>query len=519
LAWTEKEKIPTVPIPSTVFTHPVDSELEKYDTLRLGRELFVEHRCAKCHTLTTDKGIPELALDAPSFDDIGSRRHFAWMADWIVDPKAQRATAHMPKLLHGAKDKQDAQAIAAFLASLKSDQSGGTLKADGEMIEAGKTLAERLHCAGCHVLPDAPEKDSKKIALAHVNLKFQPGSLVAFLKNPGTHYAWTRMPNFKLADEEASQLGAYLSSGAPMAKQAAPPDDAGVIQRGKKLVQISGCLNCHGLKLENEFKGKALAELPAAKWNQGCLAASPGDDSKAPDFGFTGVEREALRAFGATDRVSLTRHVPAEFAERQTRLLNCRACHGQIDGFPPLEILGGKLKPEWAAQFIAGEIPYKPRAEKHPKGEPWLPARMPAFKAPAVWLAQGLAMQHGFPPKTPPEPAIDMDAATIGHKLVGKTGGYSCISCHGVGPMEAKEVFESEGINLAYSAARLLRPYFQRWLRDPLSIDPQTKMPKYFEDGRSPLTDFYDGDAEKQIDAVWQYLRLGDKMPPPNSGE
>jgi hypothetical protein len=29
------------------------------------------------------------------------------------------------------------------------------------------------------------------------------------------------------------------------------------------------------------------------------------------------------------------------------------------------------------------------------------------------------------------------------------------------------------------------------------------------------LTDVYDGDGEKQIHAMWQYIRLGDKMPAP----
>ena len=33
--------------------------------------------------------------------------------------------------------------------------------------------------------------------------------------------------------------------------------------------------------------------------------------------------------------------------------------------------------------------------------------------------------------------------------------------------------------------------------------------------GTSPLTDVHNGDAMKQINAVWQYLLLGDKMPPP----
>ena len=61
-------------------------------------------------------------------------------------------------------------------------------------------------------------------------------------------------------------------------------------------------------------------------------------------------------------------------------------------------------------------------------------------------------------------------------------------------------------------AERLLPGYFRRWLRNPLSIDPQTKMPVYFDEGKSPLTETLDGDAEQQIEALWQYLRLGTQM-------
>ena len=84
--------------------------------------------------------------------------------------------------------------------------------------------------------------------------------------------------------------------------------------------------------------------------------------------------------------------------------------------------------------------------------------------------------------------------------------------------MLAMEVFESEGINLAYSADRLQPEYYRRWFRAPISIDPQTKMPVYFDDGKSPLTDVLDGDSEKQIAAVWEYLRLRDKMQAPKTG-
>src|SRR6185295_627512 len=147
-------------------------------------------------------------------------------------------------------------------------------------------------------------------------------------------------------------------------------------------------------------------------------------------------------------------------------------------------------------------------------------ARMPAFASRAELLAQAMAMRHGLPPQTPAEPPIDMEMTKVGQKLVSPDGGLSCISCHGIAKMEATQVFESAGINLSYAGARLQKSYFQRWLRNLLRVDPQTKMPVYFdEDGRSPLTEVLEGDGAKQIESVWQYIRLGSKMEPPGTGQ
>jgi hypothetical protein len=42
----------------------------------------------------------------------------------------------------------------------------------------------------------------------------------------------------------------------------------------------------------------------------------------------------------------------------------------------------------------------------------------------------------------------------------------------------------------------------------PLRIDPESKMPKFADDeGKTPLTQYYEGDARKQFDAIWEYLR------------
>ena len=504
LLWSEKGSL-WEPVHAGMVSRAVGNEsLVQQNKLRLGRELFFEARCAKCHT--TDAGAPELTMDAPSFEGIGVRRHFGWMANWILDPKAQRATATMPKLLHGPTAQADAEAIAAFLASQTGARDAGELKNDDESIESAKKLVEALHCTGCHNVPNIGDPDAKKLNLTHVNAKFPPAALLAFLKNPGTHYAWTRMPKFNFKDGEAEQLAGFLSSIAPMAKQPGPPTDAAILARGKQLVQSSGCLNCHTLKLDNQFKAKPLAELAAAQWTAGCLAEAAA--GKAPHYDFARAEREALQAFAATDRASLKRHVPVEFADRQARNLNCTSCHGQLDGFTRYELLGGKLKPEWMAQFIAGETKYKPRH--------WLAHRMPAFPKYAADFAIGLAMTHGFPPQTPAEPPLDVELAKVGQKLIGVDGGFSCISCHSVGTAKAAQVFESEGINFSYAVERIQRAYYERWTRNPLRIEPQTKMPVYFQDdGSSPLPDVLGGDTAKQLDAFWQFFRLGDKATPP----
>ncbi len=516
LLWSEKGSL-WEPISLGMLNRPAgNAALAQHDKMRLGRETFFEARCAKCHTtesfalgLGMKMEAPELAMDAPSFEGIGSRRHFGWMANWILDPKAQRATAQMPKLLHGPTAQADAEAIAAFLASQTGAVPAGELKRDDESIEAAKKLVEALHCTGCHNVPDIGDQDAKKLNLTHVNAKFPPAALLAFLKNPGAHYAWTRMPKFSFKDGEAEQLAGFLSSIAPMVKQPGAPTDAAVLARGKQLVQTSGCLNCHTLKLDNQFKAKPLAELAAPK-TSGCLAEAP--VGKAPHYSFTKVEREALQALwvgrGFSELVSVFRHVPVEFAERQARNLNCTACHGQLDGFTSYEKLGGKIKPEWMAQFIAGDVKYKPRH--------WLAHRMPAFPRYAADFGTGLAMTHGYAPKTPTEPPLDAELAKVGQKLIGVDGGFSCISCHSVGAVKAAQVFESEGINFAYTVERVQRAYYERWLRNPLRIEPQTKMPVYFqEDGASPLPDVLGGDTAKQLAAFWQFFRLGDKVTSP----
>ena len=66
--------------------------------------------------------------------------------------------------------------------------------------------------------------------------------------------------------------------------------------------------------------------------------------------------------------------------------------------------------------------------------------------------------------------------------------------------------------------ARLRQEFFVRWLQNPTYVDPTSKMPVYFDDeSKSMLGDVLGGSALKQIDTFWQFMKAGDKMPPPKT--
>ena len=479
---------PIQPLPFAALRYTDSPELQKATTLHTGRDLFIEHRCIKCHT--TESASAEFAVDAPSFEDLAARRNPAWIARWIADPKSLRPSARMPKIFHGPTAKENAQAIALFFASLSSNAPNATFTQSPQL---GKALFETLHCDACHIAPDATESDPQKISLQHVAEKFSPASLIAFLKQPNEHYPWIRMPRFRLTDDQRAQLAAFLFTAKVTTDSLPGPTDA-LIEHGKTLIQSSGCLNCHAFSFRNKFPAKPLIQLKNLQ--AGCLSDSP-----EFDYALAPWAREALRAWLSTARASITRFVPAEFAAHQSRNLNCLNCHGPVDNIPPFEILGAKLRPEWAAKFIAGEITDKPR--------PWLEAQMPAFPQYATFLAHGLAMQNGLPPLTTLAPIVDKDLAATGQKLTsGVPVGFGCIQCHAIGSTTALQAFEAPGINLALAGARLQHSYFNLWVRRPSVIDPNTKMPGFFDDeGKSPLTQFYNGDGPKQIEAIWQSLQ------------
>lgn len=534
LTWSSKDFLPE-PVPPTVLAHtPAEAELAA-TRVREGRLLFAQLNCAACHADAAKipakgTGMPELGQNAPVLAELGNRYNQHFLADWIYDPKSVRPGTLMPKAVTGPDAAQQAADIAAMLTQGATPPAG---KLDAAQVAPGGALFANLGCIGCHQRPDA-EVDGKpetlgRIPLAHLSDKYQlrAEALAAYLREPAKHYPATRMPNFRLSEEESGQLANYLLANGRMIKRQPLKGDP---TRGAALLVSAGCLNCHaGMPPTTQPPlAKVLAAGP-----KGCLAPDGAGRAQAPDFGLAPAQREALLAFLATDLASLKQDTPAEFAERQVRNLNCVACHtrdgqgsawSKVDGeckklrdalpakehvegepvpdapIPAMTWFGEKLQTAWMTKFVSGQVEAKPR--------PWLIGRMPGFAHVAAGLSLGLAHQHGLPAEEPKEAAPKAELAALGEKLIGVDGGFNCITCHAVGDTPATAVFEAPAINFKETAERLRRGYFLRWVLAPTRLDPETKMPKYADaEGMTQLTDILDGKGTEQFDAVRQYLR------------
>lgn len=533
LKWWAKD-FPAEPVPPFVFSHNQnDAALRAGERVREGRMLFAQLRCAACHDATglvppKGEGMHELAQDAPLFDELGGKFREGFLAHWINDPHAIRPRALMPRVFAGERGKVDPRAadLAAFLVSLGSADE---TKPAAENAPLGGALFANLGCIACHSTPDSEhEKDvHDRVPLGHVRAKWQPKALREYLKNPQKNYQFSRMPHFRLNDEEAERLTSYLIETGKREFPEVPKGDAA---KGAQLLATTGCLNCHaGLPPTTQPK---LADTLKAGWETGCMAADPRRRGSAPDFVFSPREREALVAFAARGLDSLKQDVPTEYAERQIKELRCTACHGR-DGepgtwaqlenemmaliagapasdtppegapvggtpVPALTWLGERLQPAWMEQFIAGGTAYKPRS--------WMIARMPGFATWSKGIATGLSLGHGLPLTIEPT-KVEPARARIGEQLVGETGGFNCVQCHGIGDRPPTAVFEAPGMNLMYSAERVRHGYYHRWVLYPQRVDPESKMPRFANDeGRTPLTEHYEGKAEEQFEAIWHYL-------------
>ncbi|MFK7767190.1 MAG: c-type cytochrome [Mariniblastus sp.] len=306
---------------------------------------------------------------------------------------------------------------------------------------------------------------------------------------------------------------------------------------GREYFQSVGCASCHELKIDNTMltstvaaKAQPITELELAG---GCLTGA----ANAPDFGLSeqqvksiiaGIERIKNPPPGAVD--------PNQTVHEKLVTLNCYACHnreqekglvfgGVVDTIgdsletyerkdwftgtqvemgdegqhpPSLKSVGSKLNPKWLKHVF----------EHGPKSRPYMLTRMPKFGADNLGqLAEELVSVDRLtdvPVVTQSETERQLKAH--GRFFAGEDG-LSCIKCHTFGKYNATGI---QAIDLTTMTERLNKDWFRVYMRKPSRFRRGTRMPESWPGGRSFYPDVLDGDTNKQIDAIWEYLADGD---------
>lgn len=540
LLWEERS-FPIEPVPPTAW-QPLAEQPDL--AAAHGRTAFAQHRCIKCHAPESgfnEGSMPELAASGPNLTGIGSRVSEEWLVRWIAEPDKLKPTTTMPAMVDHttAEGAQQAADLGAYLATLKVDATPAPTPVTDEAVQAGGAHFHQLGCVACHTPPgvDVPDRANSRIPLNNVATKFADGRLADFLLNPRRHNPWIKMPDFQLSEDEARQLAAFLrkeSTGRHTPDPSEfPPGDAA---RGKELAATLSCAACHEGLPAGTTSAPGLGDLAQLDdWTaKGCLAPDEQRGS-APRLILGKDTADHVAAFAKGHLDSLSRSTPAHYARRQIEALNCRACHSDAEtpsllatlhpeskkfiahledgehgvdqSRPQLAFMGEMLTTSFMEKILRGEAEPRPR--------PWLHMRMPAFPQHASMLAHGLSQQHGLAPTTADDSPRDAEKAEVGKMIVGVQG-LACVTCHGAGEMQPLAAFEVMGINFAQVHERLLPEFFQRWLRNPRRIQPDSKMPAYTtEDGGALRQDILEGDPQKQFEAVWEYLKAGPKVEHP----
>lgn len=532
LFWEEKD-FPRQSVPATVFVSEATDATRLSQQQRRGRELFASQHCGKCHQSESAFGadpMQEMQEIAPLLVNPGDRLNETWLRAWLSEPHTLRPGTTMPQLFD-AKNPESAQQVAdlaAFLTSMNSGSTPTATASDEAIILAGGAHFHKLGCAACHTGPDqkTPDLQNKRIPLHHVAAKFKPAALAAFLKSPNAYAPHRGMPDFQLSEEEIKGLSAFLTAKAtaPLPPQAELKGDA---TRGKEVAAAHHCFYCHaGLPTPEKLTIPSMQKIFAADWQaKGCVAPAE-KRGAAPALHLAENDRLALIAFAKTGTQSLGHNDKSEAAERKFHSLRCDACHS-LDGIPALldsthaetqsltahiaganekldqsrphmTFIGEMLQTGFMQSIISGGLTTKPR--------PWLDMRMPAYSAHAASLSDGFARLHGIDPEEKATHASDPALVAIGKDLISADKGFGCTTCHGLEKTPPTAAFEVQGLYLEHIGGRLRREWYDRWMDNPASVTPGTKMPQYAPGGESP-NPALNGNAADQFNAIWHYLQ------------
>lgn len=474
---------------------PAVSSPPRGDTER-GKAVVEKVGCLGCHvTEGTDRSAagPRRTFGQP-LQGVGSKTTYAWLYNWVRDPKHYSPETFMPNLRLTDREVAD---VAAYLASL-TGESGTTafvtveqqvvddvlldylksvmpsrdaeaklssMDSHAKQLELGEQAILRYGCFSCHEIKGFEGAQPIGVELTEEASKLVTRLDFAFVDIPHTKLAWftqklhdprsfdqgrvlkseerLRMPNSHLSEQETQRLvTAIMSFQRNIQPRAAlPPQTARneFLSVGRNFTQRRNCVGCHSI----EGNGGDYVNL---------------------------VEEASLAP-------------------------------------PPLTPEGSKVRADWLYAFLKGPISIRP----------WLEVRMPTFGLEDDHLNAVIHYFQAIPDQVQPFRTIESVKASketaIGKELFEL---LRCQQCHVLGEIPADQPTANLAPDLRMSPERLNPEWIDDWMIAPLRIQPGTRMPQFWPN--HPKSDFpqFDGDGDRQIRAIRDYLLTLQGGPSPN---
>ena len=478
-----------------------------------GLHLYRELGCGNCHEHASNS--------APSLLDLPKRVNHDWLLAFLKDPEHKRMPALFDNIPDAERD-QSVRDVAAYLSTLKGDLKNFPQQRHAN-AERGSALYHEIGCVACHApTPDfRPKRPASPLAIPLPNLKKKTSlmALTDFLLHTEKYRPNPRKPQIPLDQQEALDIAAHLldfQSSDPREADAVKPwpkATADMIERGKTHVTNLNCASCH--------------KVPGMEAAPKKVIKNPDANCKTAHYDLSDNQKQSLASYLKRDKnaLSLSRSL-TEITELAQ--FNCYACHSRnghggplpnANPFfigdeslgdsgrlpPPLAGAGLKLKPEVIKSVLLGE--------PHSRVRPYLKTRMPIYSALyaeyfAKFSFQWDLPREGLDPELPEIAQVeDLEA---GRKLLGTNGGVNCITCHRWGDQPSLGI---QGPDISDLDKRLNSDWFRHYLLNPAAYRPGTLMPALWPDGHASVKDILDGDTEKQIGAIWAFIRDGTGLP------
>lgn len=451
-------------------------------------------RCTTCHLGVTD---PSMTDAPPPFRSHPGR--------WLETHRPDRFGCTS---CHGGEGEATTYAGAAHRASA----AGTDAMVSRELMEArcgechrerqprgthwlarGRALVADRNCIACHELPGYDASEVRAPRLDGLAQKVSPAWLRAWLKQPRSYSARTRMGEFRLTDRDVEVLTAFLLVRPPAVALEAVDWTKADPERGGEIFRRSRCVTCHAV----EGRGGTLApELThvGAKASREWLYAWIRDPHRLqpktlmPRFRFADDEVRDVAAYLASELAAPPEGVASSAGPPDPALVaegrgvfekrGCYSCH-DLEGFPKLARIGPKLAGVGDRLLEAAPL--------HARGiRPTLPnwihtkvrapeavlegARMPTFgfsEQEGAALAVALLSLRA---REAPPARTTRDPARPPYEPQGEFGAlvrrYRCLTCHSV---------QGTGGTLSTVAldrigSQLTRPHIESFVQKPYGV-------------------------------------------------